>query len=67
MKVKHFDVPIEVKEEKKNWVEEEEEEVCGKEEDSDRRCICYKNTDKALKSGMLQTVSARLWVQVVWR
>jgi len=66
MKVKHFEVHMEV-EEKKIWMEEEEEEVCGNYGDSDGRCLSYKNFDKALKSGMPQTVSARLWVQVVWR
>jgi len=46
------------------WVEEEEEEVCGEVGDSDTRCTCYKNTDKALNNAMLQTVSACLWEQL---
>jgi hypothetical protein len=44
-------------------VEEEIDEVRSKDVDSDGRCIWYKNTLKALKIGMLQTLSAHLWVK----
>jgi hypothetical protein len=47
-------------------VEEKEEEVCGTDVDSERRCICYKRADRLLKTGISQTLPACLWVQVVW-
>jgi len=66
MKVKHFEVQIEVKEGKKFEWKKRKKRFCGTEEDNDRRCICERR-EKALKSGMLQTVCVRLLVKLVWR